>query len=196
MDLIFSFFYRMQISFGKQQFFKNARNSFTITLHFLKSVSKDSTLPVSQQKPSLLSLFWHVHGRERHKSVIRKGTVLRIGCWEDRSAWKLISAGKAEELKAYGYLACGTSHQPDHTYSLVFKKLSFALADRLYALGLLVTDSLFIPECLVLHPDTRKTPLERENLREERRQAIESVLSSLRLQSPTSISFERLSSRS
>ena len=187
-DLIFSFCYRMQISCGKQHFVKNARSSFSVTLHFLKSLSKDSTLPVSQQKPSLLSLFWHVHGRERHKSVIRKGTVLRTGCWEDRSAWKLVSAGKAEELKAYGYLACGTSHQPDHTYSLVFKKLSFVLADRLYALGLFVTQSPFVPECLVLHPER-----DREDLREERRHSIQSVLSSMKRQSPTIVSFEGLS---
>ena len=74
-----------------------------------------------------------------------------------------------------------------HTYSLVFKKLSFVLADRLYALGLFVTQSPFVPECLVLHPER-----DREDLREERRHSIQSVLSAMKRQSPTIVSFESL----
>ena len=189
---IFSFCFRMQISFAQQHFFTCDRNSFIVKSHFLNSLSKESTLRVSNRKPSLLYLFWREHGRERHKSVIRGGTVLRTGCWEDRSAWKLLSARNADEIKAYGYLACGTRHQPDHTFSLVFKKLSFVLADRLYALGLFVTQSPFVPECLVLHPDTRKTQRDREDLREERRHSIQSVLSAMKRQSPTIVSFEGL----
>ena len=137
----------------------------------------------------MLHLIWDIAPEtwclreERHKSVVRGGAVLRTGCWEDRTAWKLFSADNAEEIKAYGYLACGTVHQPKHTYALAFKRMCPALADRLYALGLFATNGSFVPETLVLHPDTGRSPQEKGELRKARTDSIQNNLNAMQRQS-------------
>ena len=115
--------------------------------------------------------------------------MLRTGCWEDRTAWKLVSASDGEMLHAYGYLAGGTAHQPNHTYALVFRKLSFVLADRLYALGLFVTQSSLVPECFIVHPDTCKTQKDKEELKLARKDCIQSILNAMQRKSSTLNTF-------
>ena len=132
---------------------------------------------------------WGDHGQERHKSVIRGGTVLRTGCWEDRTAWKLVSARNTEVVKAYAYLGGGTPHQPNHTYALVFRRMSLGLADRLYALALFLTQSTFVPECLVLHPEAYESQKDKKELQAARTDSVQSVLNSMRRNSSVFVPF-------
>ena len=49
--------------------------------------------------------------------------------------------------------------------------------------------SLLVPECLVLHPETGKTQKDKEELRVDRRDSIQSVFNAMQRQSPTFVSF-------
>jgi len=90
--------------------------------------------------------------RQRHKSEIRGGCLLRIGCWEDRYAFVVTDSQDERKVKLYGYLAGGTPHQPPHTYPLLFKHMPLELADALYAMALWLTQSSFDPAHLIVHP--------------------------------------------
>ncbi len=90
--------------------------------------------------------------RQRHKSEIRGGCLLRVGCWEERYAFVVADSQDEWKVKLYGYLAGGTPHQPPHTYPLVFKHMPLQLADALYAMALWLTQSSFDPAHLIVHP--------------------------------------------
>jgi len=164
----------------------------TATIGFLVlDCSQDEEAVSRHMQALVLSIFLHLAWCDdaakyelysvRHKSVVRGGSVLRTGCWEDRTAWNFLRVG---EKTAYGYLAGGTPHQPAHTYALVFKRMSFPMADRLYALGLFITGSDFQRDCLIIHPQTCKIR-GKEELRIIRSDSISSLLNLMKRKSST-----------
>jgi hypothetical protein len=59
----------------------------------------------------------------------------------------------------------------------------------LYALTLFLTQSTFVPECLVLHPEAYKSQKHKEKLQAARRDSVQSVLNSMRRNSSIFVPF-------
>ena len=123
----------------------------------------------------------------RHKSFIRGGEVLRH-CWATRNGWNLVSTIDQDDVKAYGYLAGGTPKQPKHTYALIFRKLPLPWVDQFYAMGLFLTKGACNPDCFVHHPRLRKSGRDKDELKQERIEAVQSQLQLLQQKSKDFVS--------